>query len=124
MQVYTDRNSMEPSLQETLPFTGKSIENEWRFLCVCASPAATPQSLASACAVLKDWDLLLELADEHGVLGLLSKRLAPAQREQGSATFRENLQSRMRSQQLFVLGLTADLFQILEEFERNGIEAI
>jgi hypothetical protein len=106
------------------PFHGKSIENEWRFLCVCASPAATQQVLASACAAIKDWDLLLELADEHGVLGLLSKRLAPAEGQGVPAAFREKLQSRVRAQQLFVLGLTADLFQILEEFDRNGIESI
>lgn len=122
--MYTGRNVLEPILHETLPFHGKSIENEWRFLCACASPAAAQQSLASACAEIKDWDLLLELADEHGVLGLLSKRLAPAQGRGAAAAFREKLQARVRSQQLFVLGLTADLFQILEEFNRSGVEAI
>jgi len=73
---------------------------------------------------VRDWDLLLELAEEHGVLGLLSKRLAPAQHESVAPAAREKLQARMRSQQLFVLGLTADLFQILEEFDRNTIETI
>ena len=68
--------------------------------------------------------MLLELADEHGLLGLLSKRLAPAEGQGVPAAFREKLQSRVRAQQLFVLGLTADLFQILEEFDRNGIESI
>jgi len=120
--VYTGRNSLEPTLHETLQFHGKSIENEWRFLRVCASPTASQQSLASACAAIRDWDLLLELADEHGVLGLLSKRLTPVQGVPG--TFREKLQSRMRTQQLFVLGLTADLFEILDEFGRSSIEAI
>jgi hypothetical protein len=122
--VYTCPNILEPILHETIPFHGKSFENEWRFLCVCASPAASQQLLVSSCAAIRDWDLLLELADEHGVLGLLSKRLVPAQGEGVPGAFREKLQSRMRSQQLFVLGLTADLFQILEEFERSSIEAI
>ena len=122
--MYTGRNTLEPLLHETLPFHGKSIENQWRFLCICASPPASQEVLASACDAIQDWELLLELADEHGVLGLLSKRLAPAQRESLPPTFREKLQKRVRSQQLFVLGLTADLFQIVEEFDRNSIEAV
>lgn len=58
------------------------------------------------------------------MLGLLSKRLAPAQHESVPPAARQKLQARMRSQQLFVLGLTADLFQILAEFDRNAIETI
>jgi hypothetical protein len=122
--VYTGRNVLEPLLHDTIPFHGKSFQNEWQFLCVCASPAASQEALTSSCHAVRDWDLLLELAEEHGVLGLLSKRLGPTQRESVPSTAREKLQTRMRSQQLFVLGLTADLFQILEEFDRNTIEAI
>jgi hypothetical protein len=122
--VYTGHNILEPLLPETIPFHGKSFQNEWQFLCVCASPTASQDSLTSAWGAVKDWDLLLELAEEHGVLGLLSKRLAPAQHERVPPVAREKLQARMRSQQLFVLGLTADLFQVLEEFDRNTIEAI
>jgi hypothetical protein len=122
--VYTGRNILETLLPDTIPFHGKSFASEWQFLCVCASPAATQGALTSACGAVKDWDLLLELAEEHGVLGLLSKRLAPAQHESVPPAAREKLQARMRSQQLFVLGLTADLFQILEEFDRSTIEAI
>ncbi len=122
--MYTGHNILEPLLPETIPFHGKSFQNEWQFLCVCASPTASQDSLTSAWGAVKDWDLLLELAEEHGVLGLLSKRLAPAQHERVPPVAREKLQARMRSQQLFVLGLTADLFQVLEEFDRNTIEAI
>jgi len=122
--VYTGHNILEPLLPETIPFHGKSFQNEWQFLCVCASPTASQDSLTSAWGAVKDWDLLLELAEEHGVLGLLSKRLAPALHERVPPVAREKLQARMRSQQLFVLGLTADLFEVLEEFDRNTIEAI
>jgi hypothetical protein len=122
--VYTGHNILEPLLPETIPFHGKSFQNEWQFLCVCASPTASQDALTSAWGAVQDWDLLLELAEEHGVLGLLSKRLAPAQHERVPPVAREKLQARMRSQQLFVLGLTADLFQVLEEFDRNTIEAI
>jgi hypothetical protein len=122
--VYTGRNIRELILHDAIPFHGKSFQNEWQFLCVCASPAANREALTSACSAVKDWDLLLELAEEHGVLGLLSKRLAPAQHESVPPAAREKLQARMRAQQLFVLGLTADLFQILEEFDRNTIEAV
>ena len=122
--MYTGHNILEPLLPETIPFHGKSFQNEWQFLCVCASPTASQDALTSAWGAVKDWDLLLELAEEHGVLGLLSKRLAPAQHERVPPVAREKLQARMRSQQLFVLGLTADLFQVLEEFDRNTIEAI
>jgi hypothetical protein len=122
--VYTGRNILEPLLHDTIPFHGKSFQNEWQFLCVCASPAASQEALTSAYGAVKDWDLLLELAEEHGVLGLLSKRLAPTQRKSVPSAAREKLQTRMRSQQMFVLGLTADLFQILEEFDRMAIEGI
>jgi predicted nucleotidyltransferase len=122
--VYTGGNILEKLLHDTRPFHGKSFQNEWQFLCACASPTASQKALASACAAVCDWDLLLELAEEHGVLGLLSKRVAPAQHGSVPPAAREKLRTRMRAQQLFVLGLTADLFQILEEFDRNNIEAI
>jgi len=71
-----------------------------------------------------DWDLLLELAEGHRVLGVVAARL----KETGFAGVppeaREKLQGRMRAQHLFSLSMTAELFRILEHFGRAGIESL
>ncbi len=71
-----------------------------------------------------DWDLTLELAAEHSVLGTVAARLKELAFAGIPGDAREKLQSRMRSQHLFTLSMTAELFRILEEFAQTGIGTI
>lgn len=71
-----------------------------------------------------NWSTLLGLAEEHGVQGMLARRLEQVGNLQVPAEAREQLQTRVRAQSLFTLGLTAELFRILEDFSQSGIDAI
>ena len=106
------------------PFSGKSFHNEWKFLCACASPSAVDLRGFSVAIQELDWAVLLELAEEHGTLGILATRLQEIDFAQVPLAAREKLQTRMRSQHLFTLSMTAELFRLLEEFEQAGIPTI
>jgi len=71
-----------------------------------------------------NWDTLLELADEHGLQGMLAKRLDGAGYAGVPTVAREKLQARVRAQHLFTLSLTAELFRILDDFSNAHIDSI
>jgi Uncharacterised nucleotidyltransferase len=83
----------------------------------------TEEQLSLLTATL-DWDLMMELAAEHSVLGVVAARLRNVAFSGVPPATREKLQSRIRSQQLFTLAMTAELFRILDEFTQAGIETI
>lgn len=70
------------------------------------------------------WDALLELAAEHGVLGNIATRLGEHNYEGVPAVVREKLQTRMRAQHLSGLSMAAELFRTLENFDLAGIQAL
>jgi len=70
------------------------------------------------------WDALVELATEHGVIGIVATRLLALNDDAVPAVVREKLQTRLRAQHLFTLSMAAELFRLLEDFERAGIEAL
>jgi hypothetical protein len=104
------------------PLGAKPLDKEWRFLCACASPLRASVLTSSPASL--DWEVVLELAEAHRVLGLVTARLRESGFAGVPAEAREQLQSRMRAQHLFSLSMTADLFHFLEEFRRAGIEAL
>jgi Uncharacterised nucleotidyltransferase len=122
--VYTGKNSLEPALSDLTPFGAATIEKEWEFLRAAASPARDPQILSARLSSGFDWDVALTLAEEHGVLGLLAQRLHENNYRGVPSPGREQLQSRMRGQLLFTLSMTAELFRILEDFSKAGIETL
>jgi hypothetical protein len=83
-----------------------------------------PASQISTLTANLDWGLTLELATEHSVLGLVAARLNESGYAGMPAIAREKLQDSMRTQHLFTLSMTAELFRILEEFGRAGIETL
>jgi len=107
-----------------LPFRSAAIEREWKFLCLCASPGGSAAGIAKILGVELDWDLLLEIAEEHGMLGVLAIRLRELNFAGVPSSAREKLQTRLRSQNLFTLSMTAELFRILEDFSKCGIETL
>ena len=106
------------------PFGAKPFDREWKFLCACASPMPSSGSNIPALAANLDWNLALELAEEHSVLGVVAKRLKESGDTQMPADAREKFLGAMRTQQLFSLSMAAELFRILDAYGKAGIETI
>jgi hypothetical protein len=70
------------------------------------------------------WQVLLELAEKHGVQGILAKRLEEWDYTNVPSEARERLQSRVRAQYLSNLSLTAELFRVLQDFSDERIDLI
>jgi hypothetical protein len=99
-----------------------SFKNEWSVLLECASPAREPQRLSELLG-LADAARLLILAEEHGVIGLLTASLRDAE-SSTSSEIRQTLLERQRAQNFLTLRLTAELFHLLELFAEKGIGAL
>lgn len=93
-------------------------------MCACVSPLDTTARVCEMLARGLNWNTLLELAEEHGVQGMLARRLEEVGYARMPAEAHEQLQARMRAQSLFTLSLTAEFFRILEDFSQAGIDAI
>jgi putative nucleotidyltransferase-like protein len=106
------------------PFGDRFLLKEWPFLCACVSPAPDTGQIRNLLAGGLDWDVLLKLADEHSVQGLLGKRLGETGFAGVPITALDKLQTRIRAQQLFTLSMTAELFRLLEAFSKANIETI
>jgi hypothetical protein len=78
----------------------------------------------SALTANLDWNLTLELAEEHSVLGVVTARLKDNGHLGVPADAWQKLQGKMRTQQLFTLSMTAELFRILDALGQAGIETI
>ena len=93
-------------------------------MCACASPGPLSPDRISTLAASLDWNLALELAEEHSVLGVVTARLKEAGYRQMPAEAWEKFQARMRTQHLFTLSMTAELYRILDAFAQAGIETL
>ncbi len=111
-------------ISTTLPYGIASIAKEWELLQLCASPGSSNALIAHSAAADLDWNVLLELGEEHGVLGILALRLQQSGFADVSLASREKLQARMRAQHLFTLSMTAELFRILQDFSAHGMDAV
>jgi Uncharacterised nucleotidyltransferase len=114
----------EKHLTARTPFGAKPFVREWKFLCACASPLPSSGSNIPVLAANLDWNLALELAEEHSVLGVVAKRLKESGEAGMPAEAREKFQGVMRAQQLFSLSMAAELFRILDAYGKAGIETI
>lgn len=87
----------------------------------CASPRPDAGKLNELLRQPLDWPVLFTLAEEHGVLGLLATRLGEFQEACVPMEFRQRLHERHRAQLLVTLGMTAELFRLLERLAAAGI---
>jgi hypothetical protein len=83
-----------------------------------------PERIRSLLASELNWETVLQLAEEHGVQGMLAKQLEQAEFDGVPAAPRQKLQARMRAHHLFTLSMTAELFHILGDFSKAGIDCI
>jgi hypothetical protein len=111
----------------TLPPSGqpdlKSFESEWKVLVACASVAVDPERLTGLARSV-DWSRLLVLAEEHGVLAHLRKRLGELGETLVPREIRRMLVELHRAQVFSTLRMTAELFRLLELFRGKGIPAL
>jgi hypothetical protein len=115
---------MGVSLPDNEPLSAFALRDEWAFLCACVSPVASAANLGSLLSTKLNWEGLLELAEAHGVQVILARRLRELKFEGIPRNAQEKLQNRIRMQQLASLGMTAELFRMLQAFSGARIETV
>ena len=112
------------NLPQHTPNRDATLTAQWQVLLECARPYPEVSRLAAAFRVSPDWPCLLALADDHGMLPLLTAQIRAADAALIPAEVREQLQASQRSQTIFTLSLAAELFRILDRFAASGIEVL
>src|SRR2546422_2601482 len=111
-------------LMSSSPLSGNaSFSSEWTVLLECASPSHDLQKLAGLLGPT-DWDRLIILAEEHGVIGHLAACLRKLKEDSVPPGIGQPLADRRRAQVFLSLRLTAELFRLLERFTSEGICAL
>jgi hypothetical protein len=100
-----------------------SYRDEWVVLLECASATPNPQRLREL-ASRADWSRLLELAEEHGVIGHLAARLPELDENIVSTEKRSALAELRRAQVFRTLGMIRELFHLLELFAGRDISSL
>lgn len=96
----------------------------WEVLLECASPKFDSQRLAELLGGKPDWPVLLALAEEHGVAGLLGEQIRELEESCVPRELRQELREKRRAQALFSMSLNAELFCLLEKFSAASVEAM
>jgi hypothetical protein len=90
----------------------------------CARPNPDTKQLNELLCQPVDWPTLLELAEAHGVLGLLAIRLRDCIEPAVPLKIAQELRERHRAQVLLTLRLTAEMFRLIDCFAAAGLEAL
>ena len=114
---------MAEPLSPTRPSEVTALENEWALLCECASPARDVARLQKLLPVV-DWPRLLLLAEDHGVIAHVAVCLNDYSAPSAPTEIKKTLDERRRAQNILTLGLTAELFRLLDVFAACGISAL
>ena len=101
-----------------------TIASEWLVLLECANPSPAAGRLSELLAHSVDWPALLGLADDHGMLPLLAKRLQDVDDAMVPPEIRQKLRDWQRAQAIFTLSMTAELFRLLDRFAASGVETL
>jgi hypothetical protein len=97
---------------------------EWSPLLECASPNIHADRPNDLFRKPLNWAHLLMLAQEQGVLPLLTKRLEALNPGVITVEILKELRDAARAQTLFTLSLTAELFRVLDRFAALDIEIL
>ncbi len=101
-----------------------ALSVEWLAMLPCANPQVTTDGLNEVFRKPLDWARFLRLAEEQGVLPLVTKRLGELDEGMVPTEIRRELRDAARAQTLFTLSLTAELFRVLARFAELGIEVL
>jgi hypothetical protein len=108
-------------LRNTSADEDNALSAEWLALLQCANPQLAADRLSEVFRKTLDWSRLLMLAEEQGVLPLLTKGIGELDEGIVPSEVRQKLRDAARAQTLFTLSLTAELFRVLDRFAALGI---
>jgi Uncharacterised nucleotidyltransferase len=94
---------------------------EWRVLLDCANPNVTLLAFRPEHTSSLDWSKLLALANEQGLLPLLTQKLSHVEPEIVPSDAQQTLKSFFREQMIFDLRMLAEMYRILDRFAAQGI---
>ena len=100
-----------------------SSRHEWQVLLEFASPVPDTSGLVGL-APSVNWSHMLVLAEEHGVLGHVAKRLSELDENLVPVETRTALLENHRSQVFATLRMTRELFRLLDLFAAQDIPAL
>jgi len=100
------------------------LDAEWALLLECAKPHPDSAALPKLLAVPIDWPILIALAEDHGTLALTAARLFASNESAIPPESLDQIRSWRRSQALFTLNLTSEMFRLFGNFSSSQIEAL
>jgi hypothetical protein len=109
---------------QTLPQGAKVLNAEWALLLECAKPRPDLARLAEQLRTPIDWPVLIALAENHSVLGLVAARFANFDGSAVPAEHRDNLRAWRRAYALYTMNLTAEMIRLFDSFAAAEIEAV
>ena len=101
-----------------------TMASEWLVLLECARPSPAVRRLSELLGNSVDWPALLALADDHGMLPLLGRRLQDLDEAVVPPEICQRLRDRQRAQVIFTLSMTAELFRLRDRFAAAGIDVL
>lgn len=111
-------------MAEIAGLDGRVLETEWPFLLDCCAPEGDSERQRRLQQRNPNWQLLFYLAEEHGVLSQLAVCVAKLEAGNVPAEILKNLQARYRAQLMFTLGMTSELFRLLELYRKADLETM
>jgi hypothetical protein len=100
------------------------LRNEWLAVVECTAPQPNAARLDKLLTAPLDWNAFLSLARAHSVLPLVEFRLRSVDQSLIPSEIRQSLSETIRAHAVFTLGLTAELFRLLNEFDAAKISAL
>jgi hypothetical protein len=97
---------------------------EWALLVECVRPNFSLSRVKEMLRGPVNWPVLFQMAEEHGVLGLLAIRLQDCGEAGVPPEISLELRERHRSQVLFTLRLAAEMFRLFAGFAAAGLDAL
>jgi hypothetical protein len=89
-----------------------------------ARPNPNPQRLNELAAGPLDWSTLIELAEQHGLLPILTSRLKTVHQARIPSEICSALQEKNRAHAMFALSLCGELFRLLDRFAAASVETV
>src|SRR5215471_9130674 len=106
-----------------MPATNFARETEWSLLCAACSGVNARENLVSILQKPIRWKLLLDLAERHGVLPLLSQalfRVADQIPEEEARNLKDRYQANLHK----ALFLSRELIRIFDRLSAEGIDVL
>jgi hypothetical protein len=118
-KLATEAHLSEASLKEST-----SAAAQWAVLLECGKPHPEPKRLHELLLEPLDWPVLLVLAQDHGILGLVAIQLRDFPESAVPSEVRQKLRDWSRLHTLFTMNLTAEMFRIFDAFASAGVETL